>query len=351
VLKKPIKYLTATFLAVVVVVISLILFDWFWFMNEPLIPANHNSATFMFVKGSSFRSLAMQLHSRGLLQRPLLFILLGRVEGVASKLQAGEYSIEPGLKPGQLLDKLAKGKMILHSFTIVPGWTFHQVIDHLESDIYVTHTLKNLSDRQIMHKIERDGRKPEGLFYPSTYNFSGSINDTEILQKAYDLMQNKLAILWNDRYLELPYTNSYQALIVASMIERETDHENERELISGVIINRLHKHMNLEIDPTVIYGLGKQFHDHLTLAQIKKKTKYNTYLNPGLPPTPICMPGEPSIYAALHPHVSNYLYYVSKNDGTHVFSPTYKQHAAAVAKYQPKVKKPTTSKKSKKKTK
>jgi UPF0755 protein len=345
VLKKPIKYLAASFLAAVTVVVVLLLFDWFWFISTPLIQPDHNSASFVFTKGSSVSVLALQLHERGLLQHPLMFVMLARIEGITTKLQAGEYSIEVGLKPGQLLDKLATGQMILHEFTIVPGWTFRQVIDRLEDDVYITHTLKNLSDKQIMLKINRDGRKPEGLFYPATYRYSGPTNDTEVLQSAYDLMQNKLAILWKDRYLELPYSDPYQALIVASMIEKETDREDERELISGVVLNRLRKNMRLEIDPTVIYGLGKQYHGRLTLAQIRKKTKYNTYLNAGLPPTPICMPGEPSVYAALHPRASDYLYYVSKNDGSHIFSVNYHQHAAAVAKYHPKTKKTSKTKK------
>jgi UPF0755 protein len=347
VFKKPIKYLAITFFAVVALIFALMLFDWFWFINEPLIPADHGSESFIFDKGSSVRTLATKLHDRGILQRPMLFVLLAKVRGISKVLQAGEYSIDPGLKPNQLLDKLLFGQMISHNFTIIPGWTFKQVIDHLENDIYITHTLQHLSDAEIMQRLGKKGKKPEGLFFPSTYRYSGPTKDTKVLQSAYELMQNKMAILWQDRYINLPYTDSYQALIVASMIEKETGKEDERELISGVVLNRLHKNMKLEMDPTVIYGLGELYHNHLTLSQIRKKTKYNTYLNRGLPPTPICMPSESSIYAALHPRASDYLYYVSKNDGSHVFSQNYGQHAVAVAKYQPKTKK-TNSKNGKK---
>lgn len=335
-IKKPDKSLL---FVVALLAAVFVLFGWLLLIDAPLIPSNHDPVSFVFSKGSSLTTLSNQLHDAGVLRHPKIFIFLAKINGSATKLKAGEYSIEPGLRPTQLLEKMIKGEMVLHGFTIVPGWTFNQVISHLNSDAYISHTLEKMSSSQIMDKLGYKNTNPEGLFYPSTYNFSGPTTDLEVLQRAYDLMQNKLTDLWQNRDSNLPYKTPYQALVVASMIEREAAVDEEREIISGVIYNRLHRNMQLAIDPTVIYGLGSIYHGHLTHELIRKKTPYNTYINYGLPPTPICMPGEPSIYAALHPHPSDYLYYVSKNDGTHVFSPNYKQHAAAVAKYQPKSKK------------
>ncbi len=305
---------------------------WYHFLNSPIVTDNAG-VEFVLQTGTSVKSLAAELQQQGVLTHPELFVLWARLTGQTRNLQAGEYRIDPGSTPRELLAKLSSGDVVLYAFTVVPGWTFQQLITALEADPHVAHNLLNLSAAQIMRHIGHPDQHPEGLFFPDTYKFHANFADTKILQLAYTKMQQQLQQMWQNRYKKVPYKNAYKALIVASIIEKETALTNERFVISGIIIRRLHKHMYLQVDPTVIYGVGKVLAGDLTRKDLRKDTPYNTYVHKGLPPTPICMPGNASIYATLHPEISKMLYFVAKGDGTHVFSATLKEHDVAVRKY------------------
>ena len=288
----------------------------------------------MFNQNSSLNQLSKKLSKKGILKYPNIFIWFIRICQKSKKLQAGEYSINSLETPIDLASKLLKGNIVLYSFTIVPGWTFHQLIHALSLNTNISHHLQNLSDKKIMKLIGHPDETPEGLFYPDTYKIPSHFSDVEILKEAYLLMQNKLKDLWKKKDKKVPYNYPYQALIVASIIEKEATLKEEKLIISGVITNRLERHMRLQLDPTVIYGLGEKFNGDLTKKDLRKNTRYNTYLHFGLPPTPICMPSESSIYAALHPLSSSALYYVSKGDGSHEFSSSLEKQNLAVKKYQ-----------------
>jgi UPF0755 protein len=288
------------------------------------------SVTFIVKPGMSITKIAWQLHDMGILQKPDYFIKLAILKGSKGRIQAGEYSIDPDTTPGQLLQKMTKGQVVLHKITFVEGWTFQQIIQMLNANPALKHTLANSTPAEIMQRLGHPGENPEGLFYPSTYLFKLNTSDSVILKIAYQLMQKKLQDAWHMRATNLPYTNSYQALIVASMVERESKLVNEKPLIAGVILKRLQKKMLLQIDATVIYGLGKDYNGQLTRADMRENTPYNTYLHKGLPPTPIAMPSLTSINAALHPIINNSLYYVAKGDGSHVFTETLQAHDRAL---------------------
>jgi UPF0755 protein len=307
---------------------------WLHFLNAPIISFNKPAVDITLAKGSSVKSLARQLHTQNIIQQPLFFELLVRIRGESHNLQSGEYRINPGITPIRLLHKLITGDVILHPFTIVDGWTFDKLIAELEKNPYVVHTLQGLTDSEIMQRIGRDGEIPEGRFFPDTYKFSRGRKDVDILVTAYNLMQNKLNDAWYSRARDAPYTCPYKALIVASIIEKEASLAAERPIISGIIKRRLQKNMYLQLDPTVIYGLGKSYNGKLTVKDLKKKTPFNTYVHKGLPPTPICMPSANAIYAALHPAQGKVLYFVAKGDGSHEFSKNLKQHDKAIRKYQ-----------------
>lgn len=307
---------------------------WPRFLNTPISTQNKSAVEITVAKGASVKSLARQLSAQKIINNPLFFELLVRVRGESQQLQSGEYLIEQGTTPIQLLNKLVTGEVILRQFTIVDGWTFHKLIAELEKAPYVLHTLKGLSDAKIMDKIGRAGEIPEGRFYPETYKFSANTKDIDILSAAYNLMQNKLDEAWASRAIDAPYDCPYKALIAASIIEKETSLVSERTIISGIIKRRLEKNMYLQLDPTIIYGLGDSYTGKLTVKDLKQKTPFNTYVHKGLPLTPICMPDAESINAALHPAPSDVLYFVAKGDGSHEFSKTLQQQDKAIRKYQ-----------------
>lgn len=314
------------------------------FIQSPIIPSCKN-VDYVLKPGASIKVLANDLYKLGLLDQPSFLIALGYWQGTATHLKAGEYLFKAGLKPRDLLNQIASGKVILHRFTLVEGWNFVQVISVLNKNSLLSHQLTNLNSDSIMIALGLPPRNPEGLFFPATYPYARETKDSELLKKAYKIMSSLLAKEWQNRAANLPYTTPYQALIAASLIEKETKQESERPLISGIIINRLNKGMPLQIDATVIYGLGSSYQGRLTKEQLLRDTPYNTYIHYGLPPTPIAMPSKSSIHAALHPLLSDKLYYVSKENGTHQFSATLQQQNIAVRTYQLNLVFPTVGKK------
>ncbi len=285
--------------------------------------------------GTSFGSFARRLHGKGLVSDPRLFQVMARLHGDAREIKAGEYALEPGIKPAQLLDKLVRGAVLQHSLTLVEGWTFRQVMDAVRSSDELKHTIKpDAGPKQIMARLGHPDELPEGRFLPETYNFPRGTSDIAFLDRAYRAMKEYLASQWPQREDGLPLKTPYQALILASIVERETAVPEERERIAGVFVRRLQRGMRLQTDPTVIYGLGDDYKGDITFRDLRKDTPYNTYTRAGLPPTPIAMPSRASIRAALHPEPGDSLYFVATGDGHHHFSATLKEHNEAVRKYQ-----------------
>lgn len=303
------------------------------FTNTPLsVPAK--GLELHINPGASLHRISKDLAAQRILEYPRFLTLLGRQTGLASRIQAGEYNIDPGTTPAQLLDQLSSGKVIQHGLTLVEGWTFAQMRQAVADHPALNHTLGNLSDTEIMEKIGHAGEHPEGRFLPDTYLFPRGTSDIEFLKRAYDAMSSVLASEWDIRSADLPLDSPYESLILASIIERETAQPDERDLIAGVFIRRLEKNMRLQTDPTVIYGIGPAFDGNIRKRDLRTDTPYNTYTRSGLPPTPIAMPGAASIHAALHPAEGDALYFVARGDGSHEFSSTIQAHNKAVRKYQ-----------------
>jgi UPF0755 protein len=315
--------------AVALLVFSFLLYGFF---NKPLV-ANQAETSVIIKAGSSLNSIAEQLNQQGFLEHPSFFVAVALFLHNEHSLRAGEYAITPGMTAPQLLSNMVKGKVILHKLTLVDGWTFKDFRRVLDENAFLDHTTVTMTDAEILKALSVTKKSPEGLFYSETYLFTRGDADLKILQMAYKEMQESLSFQWKARAKDLPYLNSYQALIAASIIEKETANLSDRARVSGVIMRRLNKGMRLQIDATVYYGLNEPQTYKLTKLDLQKDTPYNTYLHSGLPPTPICMPSEKSIYAALHPDNGNSLYYVARGDGTSEFSATYSKHQTAITQY------------------
>lgn len=284
--------------------------------------------------GATIHSIAHELEQRGVLEHPSYLVLLARWRGVARDIKAGSYDITPTTTPAEFLHQIVAGKVAQYSLTLVEGWTFSQVLATIRNNPYLQPTLEGLSIPEIMQRLGHPGQHPEGRFFPDTYKFPADMTDLAFLQGTYQLMQEHLAQEWQNRAPGLPYQSPYEALILASIIERESALPEERHLVARVFLNRLRKGMRLQADPTVIYGLGARFDGDLGRSDLRTDTPYNTYTRSGLPPTPICMPSLESLRAALHPAQGEALYFVSRGDGSHQFSATLKEHQAAVRTYQ-----------------
>ena len=283
---------------------------------------------------SGLKSIANQLVEQHVLSDALPFILLGRLLGKEPSLQSGSYTLNKNINPYQLLLSLNHGKATQGSITLIEGKTFKMMREKLVKNDAVKSTIKDLSDAEVMRLVGDGELYAEGLFFPDTYYFDRNTADIVILKRSYDGMKTKLAAAWANRADGLPYKDSYQALIMASIIEKETGKASERAMIAGVFLNRLRIGMRLQTDPAVIYGMGDNYDGNIRKKDLESDTPYNTYTRSGLPPTPIAMPGLASIEAALHPEVTKALYFVGKGDGTHAFSNSLVEHNANVVKYQ-----------------
>lgn len=288
---------------------------------------------------SSLTSIANQLVEQQVISNALPFIILARVLGKEPYLQAGDYTLNKNVSPYQLMLSLNHGKSTQGSIVFIEGKTFKQMRTKLAKNDAVKNTIKDLSDAEIMRLVGSGEKHAEGLFFPDTFYFDRNTADTVLLKRAYDSMQAKLKVAWENRAPNLPYKNSYEALIMASIIEKETGKASERPMISGVFLNRLRIGMRLQTDPTVIYGMGDNYNGNIRRKDLTADTPHNTYTRDGLPPTPIAMPCLASIEAALHPEKTKALYFVGKGDGSHAFSNSLQEHNRAVAKYQLKQKK------------
>lgn len=286
-------------------------------------------------KGQSFSGVARELAASGALARPRWLELHARFTGAAERIQAGEYRIPMGTTPESLLEQLVSGEVILHAFTLVEGWNRWELMRALADAPELRHTLTEDDWPAFLAELGAAASSPEGLFLPETYRFPANTSDREILTQAFELMNETLEAAWENRAVGLPLTSSYEALTLASIIEKETAKADERAEIAGVFVRRLNKGMRLQTDPTVIYGIGPDFNGNLTRKDLRTDTPYNTYRRHGLPPTPIAMPGRDAIVAALNPADGETLFFVATGlgDGSHSFSVTKEEHDAAVERY------------------
>ena len=287
---------------------------------------------------SSLKSIANQLVEQQVISNALPFVLLARLLGKEPYLQAGDYTLNKNISPYQLMLSLNHGKSTQGSITFIEGQTFKQMRAKLAKNDAVKNTIKSLTDAEVMRLVGSGEKHAEGMFFPDTFYFDRNTADTVLLKRSYDGMQAKLNEAWAYRAANLPYKNKYQALIMASIIEKETGKGSERPMISGVFLNRLRIGMRLQTDPTVIYGMGDSYNGNIRRKDLTTDTPHNTYTRDGLPPTPIAMPGLAAIQAALHPEKTKALYFVGKGDGSHAFSQSLQEHNRAVAKYQLKIK-------------
>ncbi|MAJ87676.1 MAG: endolytic transglycosylase MltG [Cellvibrionales bacterium TMED148] len=283
-------------------------------------------------RGSSHGVVFKQLYNAGLVNSPDIVKIFARLLGQTT-VQAGTYWIEEGDTALSLLSKFYHGEVMINKVTFPEGWNFSQWREHLSSISQFSDS-QRLSDQELLEVAGITLDHPEGWFFPDTYNYTSIDKAPDILRRAHRQMQNVLKEEWIGRADGLPYEDAYEALIMASIVEKETGLARERAAIAGVFVKRLRRGMRLETDPTVIYGLGKEFDGNLRRSHLRQKTTYNTYVIRGLPPTPIAMPSRAAIQAALNPISAESLYFVSKGDGSHFFSSSYEEHKKAVEKYQ-----------------
>lgn len=295
------------------------------------------STTLEINSGTSLRGLSRELVDRGWLAHPYYLLLHARYTGDGARIKAGEYAVTPGTTPLALLDQIVAGRVVQHTLTVVEGWNYRDLLRALRRHDRIENTLApELIDDPagLMQTLQLDDEHPEGRFYPDTYHFPSGTTDVDFLRRAYRRMAETLAQEWEQRAADLPYDSAYEALIMASIIEKETAVPAERDEIAGVFVRRLQKGMRLQTDPTVIYAMGQQYDGNIRRKDLTIDSPYNTYVTDGLPPTPIALPGRDSIHAALHPADGKALYFVSRGDGSHYFSDTLREHNRAVAKYQ-----------------
>ena len=294
---------------------------------------NKTPMHFVLAPGETIGHIARRLQKVQVLLFPERLILLAYLERCTRHIQAGEYEFPPHVRLDTLLKKLVDGKVILHDFTIVEGWTIRQLLQALAKESNIKHTQKKSDAKRLMTIFGEPTQNPEGWFFPDTYFYAKGQADIDILRDAYHRMQKELNHQWQVRGADLPFKSDYEALITASLIEKETAFERERPIIASVIVKRLNIGMRLQIDAAVIYGLGPSFKGPLRRSDLQRKTAYNTYIKRGLPPSPIAIPSLSALSAALHPAVTNALYYVSKGDGTHQFSATLEGQRQAIKRY------------------
>ncbi|MCK4834777.1 MAG: endolytic transglycosylase MltG [Gammaproteobacteria bacterium] len=329
------RWLPAMFAAASIILIIVFYYSSMIYSDMHAELAISEPESIVFSRGSTIRTLADQLIEKDLLANKRYFLIWGKLKRQETRLQAGEYLLSPGITLAQLLDKMVAGAVVQHELALIEGYTFRQILETIQQNPIVTKQLTEMSDDEIMSALGHEGEHPEGRFYPDTYYISRGVTDLELLKRSYDEMSRVLEQEWQQREENLPLKNSYEALILASIVEKESAIAEERPLIAGLFINRLRKKMRLQTDPTVIYGI-ENYDGNIRFRDLRKDTPYNTYTRRGLPPTPIALPGREAIHATLHPDKTKYLYFVAYGDGSgkHVFSTNLKDHEKAVDRYQ-----------------
>lgn len=323
-MKKSYFYILIPILFVATLVVA-----WFYFLNQSVVKQDAGYVYYL-KPGTSKQRFITELTDAGLIQHSVFFSLFiyPQMDG---HLKTGEYLFPKGATPLTIWKQVTNGTGLYYrAFAIIPGWTFAQLRTELNKAEGLRHFTANLDDQQVMAHVADNHVFPEGQFFPETYYYTRDNLDLVILQRAYDLMQKHLSEAWAQRANDLPYQTAYEALIAASLVEKEAYLKQERPIIASVIVNRLRKNMLLQIDPTVIYGMGSRYNGKIHKEDLRENTPYNTYVNKGLPPTPIAMPGMASIEAVMHPETTEYYYFVARGDGSHQFSKTLTDHNVAV---------------------
>lgn len=311
---------------------------WLWqdyqrFAETPL-DFGSQELLLLIERGDSFRNVLKRLRSLGITAgHDLYWEALAFDLEVTSRLKVGEYSVNHGTTPTRLLRKLEQGLVVQHRFTLVEGWSFAQVREALAAETALTHSLEGLGADEVMARLGEPGMHPEGLFLPETYLYTRGVEDTALLRRAREAMRRTLDEVWATRQEGLPISTPYEALILASLIEKETGVPHERDEIAGVFVRRMRLGMRLQTDPTIIYGMGASYTGRIRRVDLQTDTPYNTYTRDGLTPTPIAMPGRAALQAAVNPKSGDTLYFVSKGDGSHYFSRNLAEHNRAVNRY------------------
>ena len=320
--------------ALLLLVLGIVAGAFFYWANEPLIEAGTKPIEFTIQAGSGVRTAMRQVNQAGVPAEPLLLEVLARGSGRANRIKAGSYRLAAGSSPLALLQMLVRGDTIQESITIIEGWTFAQMRALVSKHEGLKKDAQSLEDTQLLARLGADYPYAEGLFYPDTYKFSRGSSDLQIFEQAHGRMKKMLDEEWAKRVEDLPYKTPYEALIMASIIEKETGTPSERDRIAAVFVNRLKRGMLLQTDPTVIYGMGANFDGNIRKQDLLTDTPYNTYKRAGLPPSPIALPGRAALQAALNPAKTNELYFVARGDGTSQFSENLSDHNKAVNQYQ-----------------
>jgi len=310
---------------------------WMWMDYQKALhhPALIDKTVYIEIeKGDSLDLISDKLVAHDLDVKPFWFKIIALQDNAFKKLKTGEYELTSGITIPQILTLFVQGKTKQHTITFPEGWSFKEILQEIEKNPNLEHTLNSVDFGNLMAKFNSDMKSPEGLFFPDTYFFEKHTSDVSLLKRAYEKMQQVLQQEWLTKAEGLPFKTPYEALILASIVEKETGAAAERPVIAGVFIRRLEQNMLLQTDPTVIYGMGESYRGDIKSQDLTTATPYNTYVISGLPPTPIAMPGRDALYAVLHPDKGDSLYFVARGDGTHVFSATLKDHVAAVDKFQ-----------------
>lgn len=321
-------------LLIISFLLTLIAVSAFTYWAEQPITTSEPAIGFTVTPGKGVGAISQEISKAGVPINPFLFSMLARVTQKASNIKAGTYELKPNTTPRRLVDQLVRGEFAQESLTIIEGWTFKQMRQAINTSTGLKHDTAALSDAELMAKIAPDFKAPEGLFFPDTYLFAKGASDLTIYKQAHSLLMSRLNAAWEKREASLPYSSPYQALIMASIVEKETGQKSERAMIAGVFVNRLRLGMMLQTDPTVIYGMGDKYAGNIRKKDLETDTPYNTYTRTGLPPTPIALPGVQSLAAALGPAKTNALYFVARKDGTSHFSDNLTEHNRAVNQYQ-----------------
>ena len=316
------------------VIVSVAAASGFAWWTKQVLPVPGAPIEFSINPGSGVAASAQQMAAAGVPVNPTLFVLLARLTGDAGRIKAGSYELKPNTTPRRLLSQLVRGEFAQEAVTIIEGWSFRQMRQAISSHTRLKHDTVKLTDAELMAKISTEYKNPEGLFFPDTYLFAKGSSEIEIYRRAHQAMLDHLNEAWEKRNKALPYKTPYEALIMASIVEKETGQKSERTMIAGVFVNRLRTGMLLQTDPTVIYGMGDAFVGKIGKKDLLTDTPYNTYTRSGLPPTPISLPGLQSLQAALAPAETPALYFVSRGDGTSQFSSNLPDHNRAVNRYQ-----------------
>ncbi|HRH80386.1 MAG TPA: endolytic transglycosylase MltG [Thiobacillaceae bacterium] len=310
----------------------------YWYAHSPALdPAREEAGrdvSFSIPSGASLRTVAQRLEAAGLLDEPWAFTLMARLQGHETRVRAGSYLLRPAMAPMDILERITEGGVRLARITFIEGWTFRQMREAIDHHPDLGHDTAQLSDADLMARLGVAEPSPEGLFFPDTYYFDVASSELSLYRRAHETLRQRLSAAWQSRAEGLPYRSPYEALVMASIIEKETGAPDERPLIAAVFVNRLRIGMRLQTDPTVIYGLGANFDGNLRKSDLLTDTPYNTYTRAGLPPTPIALPSEAALQAAVRPERSRALYFVAKGRGRHHFSETLNEHNRAVSRYQ-----------------